>query len=297
MGRGSNRRPDRYSAQNSAPKAWVRFPTTMKLLLTGAGGTLGRAVVAAARSQGHQVLPWPRAVLNPLEPAAHAEWIAAQSPEAILHLAVASESTGAPDEGRRVNVEWGCSLAETASRLGLPLVFSSTAMVYDAEADGPYTLASPPTPRNDYGAQKLQAEHGMLLRHPSGVRIARLGWQIDPQRRDGNQMVAHAHREQLAQGHVNASRQWRPACSFIDDTARALLGLLTQPAGVYLFDSNAEGVSFDRLLQALSDAHGFGWQVHPHDDYRHDQRMIDPRPGLPPLSARLPALKPSPARG
>jgi len=268
----------------------------MKLLLTGAGGTLGRAVAAAAAALGHQVLPWPRERLDPLQSATHRPWIEQQAPDAVMHLAVASQPTAAPDEGRRINVEWGWSLAEAAQALGLPLVFSSTAMVYDAEADGPYSLASPPTPRNDYGAQKLQAEHGLLLRHPRGVRVARLGWQIDPSRHDGNQMVAHAHREQQAHGHVKASRLWKPACSFIDDTARGLLGLLQQPPGVYLFDSNSDGASFAQLLQALSDAHGLGWQVRATEDYRHDQRMIDPRPGLPPLTQRLPALTARPAR-
>lgn len=262
----------------------------MRWLITGAGGTVGRAVVAAAEAAGQEVLRWPREALDPLAFGPQRAWIEARRPDAILHLAVGSEPTGRPDEGRRLAVDWSVHLAEVAAALGLPLVFSSTAMVYDAEADGPYTLASPPTPRNDYGAQKLQAEHRMLLAHPGGVRVARLGWQIDPARRDGNQMVAHAERAMREQGGVDASRRWRPACSFVDDTAAALLRLPAQPPGVYLFDSNRDGVSFDRLLRALSDAHGFGWTVRPNDDYVHDQRMIDPRPGLPTLAARLPAV-------
>jgi dTDP-4-dehydrorhamnose reductase len=259
-------------------------------LITGAGGTLGRAVLRTAQAVGDEALAWPREALDPLRPEAHARWIEAQRVDAIVHLALASQPTGAEDESRRINVDWPLGLANIAAQLGLPLLFTSTVMVYDASADGPYTLASPPTPRNDYGAQKLLAEHGMLLRHPAGVRVARLGWQIDPTREDGNQMVAFAHQDMRAHGHVEASRAWRPACSLVDDTAAALLHLVEQPPGVYLFDSNRDGTSFDLLLQALSDAYGFGWQVVPKEDYRHDQRMVDPRPGLPSLAERLPSL-------
>jgi dTDP-4-dehydrorhamnose reductase len=263
---------------------------TRRWLITGAGGTLGRAVVRAAEAAGDEALAWPREALDPLQPAAHAAWVAAQRVDAIVHLALASQPTGAQDEARRINVDWPLGLATVAARLGLPLVFTSTAMVYDASADGPYTLASPPTPRNDYGAQKLLAEHGMLLRHAGGVRVARLGWQIDPSREDGNQMVAFAHQDMRTHGRISASRAWRPACSFVDDTAAALLRLVDQPSGVYLFDSNHDGMTFDRLLQALSEAHGFGWEVVPNEDYRHDQRMVDPRSGLPSLRERLVSL-------
>lgn len=262
----------------------------MRWLITGAGGTLGQTVCASVRARGDEALAWPRQQVHPLDFGSQATWVATQRPDAIVHLAVGSQPSGAEDEGRRLTMDWSEHLAGIAADLGIPLVFSSTAMVYDAEADGPYTLASPVTPRNDYGAQKAQAEHRMLMRHPGGVRIARLGWQIDPKRADGNQMVAHAHREMAAHGRIDASRRWRPACSFIEDTAAALLRLAAQPAGLYLFDSNHDGVTFDRLLQALSDHHGFGWQVRPTDDYRHDQRMIDPRAGLPSLSTRLPGL-------
>jgi dTDP-4-dehydrorhamnose reductase len=261
-------------------------------LITGANGTLGRAVVRAVRACGDEALAWPRDVVDPLVPVSHAAWVEAQGVSAIVHLALASQPTGAEDEGRRINVDWPLGLASIAARLGVPMVFTSTAMVYDASTDGPYTLASPPTPLNDYGAQKLQAEQGVLMRHPTGARVARLGWQIDPSRDDGNQMVAHAFAAMRSRAEVPASRVWLPACSFVDDTAAGLLRLVEQPPGcVYLFDSNHEGVSFDRLLVSLSDQFGFGWKVVGNEDYRHDQRMVDPRVGLPSLSVRLPSLR------
>lgn len=261
-------------------------------LITGANGTLGRAVVRAVQARGDEALAWPRDRVDPLAPASHAGWVEAQGVWAIVHLALASQPTGAEQEARRINVDWPLGLASIAAGLGVPMVFTSTAMVYDASADGPYTLASPPTPRNDYGAQKLLTEHGVLLRHPAGARVARLGWQIDPQRDDGNQMVAHAFASMRSHGEVPASRVWQPACSFVDDTAAALLRLVDQPSGcVYLFDSNHEATSFDRLLVALSQAHRFGWKVVPNEDYRHDQRMVDPRVGLPSLGRRLPSLR------
>ncbi|MBL8510329.1 MAG: sugar nucleotide-binding protein [Betaproteobacteria bacterium] len=266
-----------------------------KILITGAQGTIGQAVSELIKASGHRAISWDRTQHDPLQPDHYRPWIQAQQPDALIHLALASSPSGQPDEGHRINVAWSLQLAEICADLTIPMIFSSTAMVYDASANGPYTPASPVNLHNDYGRDKHEAEVGTLLRHPTGVRVARLGWQIDPTRPDGNQMVAHAHREQQAHGRVSASDQWWPACSFLQDTAAALLGLLDQPPGLYLLDSN-RGWDFVTLLQALKAAHGFNWQIAPNQDYRHDQRMIDGRINMPSLAQHLPLLADRPIK-
>lgn len=261
----------------------------MKLLVTGSSGTLGSAVHRAAVAAGHQFIGWDRQAADPLDPDCHTGYVDALAPEAILHLAVAAHSTGRDNEGWRTTVDWSLSLADYAAQRGLPLVFTSTALVFDNSVSGPFTLASASNAREGYGFEKRCAEHGVLLRHPNGARVARLGWQIDPQG-SGNNMVAHAHREMATHGAISASRRWQPACSFVDDTAQALLRLIEAPPGLYMLDSNRDGASFADILRALSQTYAYPWQIAENEDYVYDQRLIDPRHGMPSLTERLPPL-------
>ena len=262
---------------------------TMKILITGSNGTVGRAVTHAAQARGHTAIGWDRKAADPLDPVSHGRYIDEVGADAIIHLGVAATPTGRDNEGWRTTVDWSLALADLAAQRSLPFLFTSTALVFDNSVSGPFTLASASNAREGYGFEKRCAEHGVLLRHPSGARVARLGWQIDPAG-DGNNMVAHAHREMAAHGAIGASTRWQPACSFIDDTAAALLTLLTSPPGLYMLDSN-RGTNFADILQALSEQYRFNWQISRNEDYIYDQRLIDPRPALPDLDSRLPALR------
>ena len=133
----------------------------------------------------------------------------------------------------------------------------------------------------------------MRAAHPGAV-VARIGWQID-EGAQGNNMLAHLDQWQARAGRIGASRAWQPACSFMADTAAALLALIETPRpGVIHLDSNAsEGHRFDAIVAALAQrferAH---WVIAANDDYRHDQRLVGHQALMPPLSQRLPGLRP-----
>jgi dTDP-4-dehydrorhamnose reductase len=258
----------------------------MHWLVTGAGGTLGKALAVAARAAGHRFTAWDRGACDPLQPDAHAAYVDALAPDALVHLATASHPTGADDEGRRVNLDWSAGLARLAAARRVPLLFTSTAMVFESTTPGPYTLATPADARAGYGLEKRLAEVAVLQAHPHGARVVRLGWQIGSDDA-GNQMVAHACREMAAQGFVGASTAWQPACSFIDDTARALVRALAMPPGLYLLEGNAAGHDFATILEALARVQRRDWRVRRHADYVHDQRLLDARLGVEPIGARL----------
>ena len=71
----------------------------------------------------------------------------------------------------------------------------------------------------------------------------RIGWQIDAGVNGqalGNNMLAHLDDWQRREGRIAASTLWRPACSFMADTAEVLLGFVErQVPGVVHVDSNA----------------------------------------------------------
>jgi dTDP-4-dehydrorhamnose reductase len=258
----------------------------MHLLVTGLGGTLGRVLAREATAAGQRTTGWDRADCDPLAPDTHAAYVDRLAPDAIVHLATASQPSGADDEGRRINLDWSAALARIAAARAIPLVFASTALVFEATTPGPYTLATPADAREGYGLEKRLAEVAVLQAHPHGARVARLGWQIGHDD-VGNHLAAHCVREMAAHGAIAASTAWRPACAWIDDTARALLRALSAPPGLYLLDGNAAGHDFAAIVAALARVQQRDWRVRRHADYVHDQRMLDARPGLPAIGARL----------
>jgi dTDP-4-dehydrorhamnose reductase len=143
-----------------------------------------------------------------------------------------------------------------------------------------------------YGRYKIACEDAVRAAHP-GAAVARIGWQIDGSAQ-GNHMLAQLDQWQARDGRIGASRLWKPACSFMADTAAALLALVEAPrAGVQHLDSNArEGHTFDAIVAALADRFERGhWLIAPNDDYRHDQRLVGDEALMPSLSQRLPALR------
>jgi dTDP-4-dehydrorhamnose reductase len=160
-------------------------------------------------------------------------------------------------------------------------------MVFDHEPDGPHHVGDARSARDDYGRYKIACEDA--IRAASGrAAIARIGWQIDPSQ-PGNNMLMALDEWQRRDGRVAASRLWTPACSFMADTAAALLALVDRPQpGLHHLDSNAQDAwRFDELAHALARAHGRDWRVETTEDYQHDQRLVGGPSRLPPLSARL----------
>jgi dTDP-4-dehydrorhamnose reductase len=245
----------------------------LKILITGLNGTLAPRLAEAARAAGHHVIGWDRAAVNPDDEAVSAAWLSAQAVDAVAHLGMGS-------------ARFAGFLAERCHKL----LFTSTAMVFDHAPDGPHDVADDRTARDDYGRYKIECENAILLASPTPV-IARIGWQIDPTQ-PGNNMLMALDEWQKRDGRVAASHAWTPACSFMTDTAAALLALIEKPLpGVHHLDSNAaEAWRFDDVARALAQEFGRDWRVEAHEDYRHDQRLVGGATTLAPLSARLKGL-------
>ncbi len=254
------------------------------MLITGLNGTLAKRVSLEARRRGFSVHGWDRSLAPPQDTDACRTTLAQRRPGAIIHLAMGSEA-------------WAARLAEYAFQHAIPFVFTSSAMVFDNVPDGPHGIADQRTARDDYGRYKMRCEDAILAANPQAM-VVRIGWQIDLEVK-GNNMLCTLDDWQEHQGCVAASRLWKPACSFMEDTAAALLNLIENPTGGILhLDSNAEeGHSFDHIVAALRETGGRQhWQMRIHDDYSHDQRLMGGPVRLPALSERLVGLRSSNAR-
>lgn len=116
----------------------------MRLLVTGAGGSLGAYVVAALAEEGADFVGWARSPGEvrsgigleavDLEAEGLETRLDAAGPDGILHLAAMSAAEAVrldPDRGHRVNVEATRRIAHWCGRHGRRLVFTSTDLVFD----------------------------------------------------------------------------------------------------------------------------------------------------------------------
>ena len=128
----------------------------MRVLLTGARGLLGAAIVrefhdADVQAFGHDEL-------DVGDEAAVAGAVESARPDVVINCAAYNDVDRAEHEAAaalRVNALGVLALARAARRAGAALVHYSTDFVFDGETDRPYTEEDPPNPRSLYAISKL----------------------------------------------------------------------------------------------------------------------------------------------
>jgi dTDP-4-dehydrorhamnose reductase len=244
------------------------------VLITGLGGTLAPVLGEAFAARGETVAGWDRGRVDPEDRAGGEALLDELDPDVVCHLAMGAES-------------WAAALAAWCRARRRPFLFTSTAMVFDRVPDGPHRVGDPRTAKDAYGRYKIRCEDAIRGASNAAI-VARIGWQIGDAR-GGNNMLEALYRMAEVSGAVRASRRWLPACSFMRDTADALLALLDRgEPGVFHLDANADcALDFPTIARRLSRLHGTDWAIESNDDYLHDQRLPDSRVRLPPLADRL----------
>ncbi|MGH9063257.1 MAG: dTDP-4-dehydrorhamnose reductase [Acidimicrobiales bacterium] len=142
----------------------------MRVLITGAGGQLGRELAAAfgaragsfgAPAGGWEVEAWPRARLDVADRDAVLGAVGSLGPDAVVHTAAwtaVDACEGDPDRAFLVNALGTRHVAEAARRAGAHLCYLSTDYVFDGLATRPYTEWDDPRPLSVYGRSKLWGE-------------------------------------------------------------------------------------------------------------------------------------------
>jgi dTDP-4-dehydrorhamnose reductase len=129
----------------------------MRVLVTGAAGQLGSAIVREF-GRDHDVVPLTIADLDLTRHGDAMAAVAAVRPGVIVNCAAYNDVDGAEDDpvtALAVNGFAVRSLAEAARQAGAALVHYSTDFVFDGTADRPYTEEDRPEPRSFYAISKL----------------------------------------------------------------------------------------------------------------------------------------------
>ncbi|MBD2099395.1 SDR family oxidoreductase [Leptolyngbya sp. FACHB-261] len=155
----------------------------MRILITGATGMLGSALIEQWPQAEDELVALSRAEVDLTALRLIDHLMALRPFDAIVHAAALSRVADCqrqPDLAYRTNVEATAVLGRYACEQQIPLIFTSTDMVFDGE-QGQYRTTDQPAPRTVYGQTKWTAEQQLLAVYPQAtiVRLSlllRRGW-------------------------------------------------------------------------------------------------------------------------
>jgi dTDP-4-dehydrorhamnose reductase len=134
----------------------------VKILLAGAAGQLGRALVDALES--HELDPLGSKQLDVTDLPAVRATLSARRPELVVNCSGWTDVDGAeaePEAAFRLNALGPRNLALAARETGAALLHVSTDYVFDGEGDRPYCEFDATRPLSVYGRSKLAGEEAV----------------------------------------------------------------------------------------------------------------------------------------
>jgi dTDP-4-dehydrorhamnose reductase len=221
-----------------------------RVLITGAGGQIGRETVHAF--SGHDVIAADHSTLDVADRDAVLQAITSTAPDAVVHAGAWTAVDACeddPERAFRVNALGTRHVAEGARRVGAWLCYLSTDYVFDGTKPDPYVEWDAPSPASVYGRSKLGGE----IELGSDATIVRTSWVCGLH---GNNMVKTILR--LAQEHDKLAfvDDQRGQPSFADDLAPMIRRLVVERRPGIFHVTNQGAVSWFEFARAVLDAAG-----------------------------------------
>ncbi len=156
-----------------------------RVVVTGAGGQLGRLLLPAGRRSGATMIafgsrpgPGIDVAVDLAEREAAMDALQAAKPDVIIHAAACTDVDGIerdPRRGEHSNARATQNVVDATKDAGAYLIAVSTDMVFPGDGGAPYAEDAPTAPISAYGWSKLLAEQ-TVLEAASGFAVARTAW-------------------------------------------------------------------------------------------------------------------------
>ncbi|MGH7458068.1 MAG: dTDP-4-dehydrorhamnose reductase [Longimicrobiaceae bacterium] len=149
----------------------------MKVLVTGARGLLGRAVVEEGQRRGYHTVALGRDQLDVTDEAAVRARLQRERPGVVIQCAGYTGVDGAetePELAMRVNATAACFVAEACNSVGALCVYPSSDYVFDGAGSRPYRPKDAVCPLNRYGESKAAGEEA--VRSTGRSLVVRTSW-------------------------------------------------------------------------------------------------------------------------
>jgi dTDP-4-dehydrorhamnose reductase len=259
-----------------------------RIVITGAGGMVGRFLTAHARGQGRDVL----ALLSTewdITDATAAERFVEPGDVVINCAAYTNVDAAEADQARAqaVNGDGPATIARACARAGARLIHISTDYVFSGVFPGvfsgalrrPYEIDDETGPVNVYGHTKLAGESAVLRALPD-ARIVRTAWVYEGG--DGSDFVAGMRRLAAGRESVDVVADQIGSPTYVGDLVTALLEVADGAISQRVLHAANEGEAsrFDQARAVFEDVGADPARVRPVGADRH------PRPApRPPYSA------------
>lgn len=219
----------------------------MRILITGAGGQLGRALIRTLR--GHEVTALRHCDLDITDREAVGSAIRFSAPELVVNAAAYNDVDGAEthiEAAEAINIRGPRILAEESAAKSITIVHVSTDYVFDGTAGRPYHEDDQPNPLSAYGRSKRAGEIAVIEANPRHY-VVRTAWLFEANGKNFlNAMLAVAERTEVR---VVADQFGSP--TYAPHLARAIASLIGESAfGLYHLAGRG-GVSRHGLVREL----------------------------------------------
>lgn len=220
-----------------------------RILITGAGGLVGKASVEHCLANGDDVIAYKRESLDITDAQKVDAVITRELPDAVINCAAWTDVDGCESDAakaERVNASGPENLARACRKANAAFVTISTDYVFDGLKEGFYTQRDDPRPLSVYGRFKLEGERRPQLEYARTI-VVRTGYIFGPGGRNFlSTIVERARRGEK----LKAIKDCWGTPTYSRDLAVRLRELVELDLpGVFHVVSSGEGASFETFAQ------------------------------------------------
>jgi dTDP-4-dehydrorhamnose reductase len=257
---------------------------SQRIVITGAGGLVGRVLADQARRQGRDVLALTSAQWDITDAAAAERFISAG--DVVINCAAYTKVDAAEtDEARAhaVNAVGAENVAHACARAGAELIHISTDYVFSGDKRTPYEIDDETGPVSVYGRTKLAGEFAVLAAMPD-AHVVRSSWIY--RGGDGSDFVAIMRRLAVGDGTVDVVADQVGSPTYVGDLVGALLEVADGPIREPVLHAANDGAvsRFEQAQAVFEEVGADPRRVRPVGTDRHPRPA--PRPAYSALSAR-----------
>lgn len=252
---------------------------SMRVLITGAAGMVGRALAEHCRGSGDEVFALDREGLDITDERGARETFSRLRPDTVINCAAWTKVDDCeldPQLAFLVNSQGVEALATAARLVDASFVQISTDYVFDGrKKEGFYTQRDDPHPLSAYGASKLEGERRAQAAS-ARTSVVRTGWIYGA---GGTNFLSTVIDKARGGGPLNAVCDLYGTPTYVPDLVMRLreIAALDLP-GIYHVANSGEGTSFEGFARAaLADAGLDASPVEPVTDASLDRRAPRPR--------------------
>ncbi len=226
----------------------------MKVLVTGAGGMLGAALVPALERAGHRTMALPKTDADVTRLEALIGPARDFRPDWIFHLAAftkVDDCESQPDHAHLVNGLGSRNAALAAAEVGAAVLAISSDYVFDGRGTTPYREYAIAAPVSVYGASKWAGEQSVREVHPRHM-IVRTSWLYGL---GGANFIDTILRKAQAGDPLKVVDDQRGSPTWTQDLAQALIRLAeTNQYGTYHITNSGHCTWFDLAAHVIERA-------------------------------------------